>query len=343
MSFDRFLQYLGIFFIALVISLIITPIVAKIARVFKILDMPGKHKLHKKATPRLGGLAIFSAYFLSLYLTNNLDSSVGLIIFGGMAILLLGILDDIFRVPAVIKLIFITILTFILAHQGLYLEVLGKSLFYANLFITLLWIVGVTSAFNAVDNMDGLAGGLGAIASVTFFIIAIRTLQWEWATLAVALCGALLGFLKYNFHPAKIFMGDSGSLFLGFTLACIGIKGGWSTNPIKASVIPILVLGVPIFDLSYSVIRRWMEGTVKGVINAIAFCAKDHLSHRLVKLGLKETRSVLFVYLIAVCVSIGAIVLQNASRWDAALLLFQFILIFITVMIVIGITKKIKG
>lgn len=338
---SRFLQYLVVFLIALGISYFVTPIIARLARTFKILDKPAKNKLHKKPIPRLGGLAIFIAYFLSLLITGNLDSSSGIIIIGGTAVLALGILDDIFKVPAVIKFIFIAILTYMLARQGLAVSLFGRF-FYLNLFITLLWIVGVTSAFNAVDNMDGLSGGLGAIAAITFFIIAIRTFQWGWAALAVALCGALLGFLRYNFNPAKIFMGDSGSLFLGFTLASLGIRGEWSTNAIKASIIPILVLGVPIFDLAYIVIRRWTEGTARGVVNAITFCAKDHLSHRLLTLGFKQRISVLFIYLIAICVSIGAIVLQNAPRWDAALLLLQFVLIFIIVLILIGITKRIK-
>jgi UDP-GlcNAc:undecaprenyl-phosphate GlcNAc-1-phosphate transferase len=206
----------------------------------------------------------------------------------------------------------------------------------------LLWIVGVTAAFNAVDNMDGLAGGLGAIAAFVFFIIAIRTSQWGWAALTVALCGALLGFLRYNFKQAKIFMGDSGSFFLGFTLASIGLRGEWSNNTIKASIIPILVLGVPIFDLSYIVITRWFRGTTKDLVEVISFCAKDHLSHRLVKLGLKQHIGVMFIYLIAISVSIGAIVLQNAAKWDAVLLFLQFVLIFIIVLILISLTKRMR-
>ena len=341
MAPDRLFLYLKIFLIALGVSFIVTPGVAKLAKNLGILDKPAKNKLHKKAVPRLGGLAIFIAYFFSLYITENLGSSSAIIIFGGAAILVLGILDDIFKVSAVIKFIVLFILTYLLARQGVVVRLFG-DLFYLNLFITLLWIVGVTSAFNAIDNMDGLAGGVGAIATVAFFVIGMRTFQWEWIVLAAALCGALLGFLPHNFHPAKIFMGDSGSLFLGFTLAAIGVKGGWSTNPIKASIIPVLVLGVPIFDLAYIVIRRWREGTAKGFVKALTFCAKDHLSHRLVGLGLSQGVTVLFIYLIAVCVSIGAIVLQNARRWDAVLLLLQFILIFITVLILLSITRREK-
>jgi UDP-GlcNAc:undecaprenyl-phosphate GlcNAc-1-phosphate transferase len=338
---SRFLQYIIVFLIALLVSYFITPLIARLATTLKIVDRPARNKFHKKTTPRLGGVAIFIAYFVSLFLTKNLDFHSGIIVLGGAAIMLLGVLDDIFRVPAVIKLLFIAILTYILATEGVVLA-LFKDLFYLRLLITLLWIVGVTSAFNAVDNMDGLAGGLAAISALTFFIISIRTLQWEWSVFAIALFGALLGFLRHNTHPAKIFMGDSGSLFLGFTLASLAIKGGWSTNPIKASIIPILVMGVPIFDLGYIVIRRWMDGTTKGFVNAITFCAKDHFSHRLVKIGLGQKTSVLFIYLIAICSSIGAIVLQNAPKWDGVLLFLQFILIFITVLLLLNITKRMK-
>ncbi len=339
--FNMAFRYLLAFLISLGVSWFITPLIIRLALRFKILDVPEKNKIHKKATPRLGGVAIFIAYFVSLLLTNSLNSGCSLIVFGGLVVLLLGALDDIFRVPAVAKFITIFILTLFLASKGLLLNTFG-SIFLLNLFITLIWIVGVTSAFNAVDNMDGLSGGIGLIASITFFVIAIRTSQWDWAILAIALSGALIGFLRYNFSPAKIFMGDSGSFFLGFTLASLGITGDWSHNSVKASIIPVLVLGVPIFDLSYIVIRRWIEGTAKGFINAITFCAKDHLSHRLTNLGFSQRVSVLLIYLISICVSIGAIVLQNAPNIEAILLFSQFILIFITVVILISITKRIK-
>ncbi len=169
---SRYLQYMIVFLIALLVSYFITPLIARLATALKIVDKPARNKFHKKTTPRLGGVAIFIAYFLSLYLTRNLDFHSGVIVLGGAAIMLLGVLDDIFRVPAVVKLLFIAVLTCILATEGVVLT-LFKDLFYLRLLITLFWIVGVTSAFNAVDNMDGLAGGLAAISAVTFFIISI--------------------------------------------------------------------------------------------------------------------------------------------------------------------------
>ncbi len=337
----KFLNYLIIFLASLLLSYLITPLVALIATRFKIIDVPAKNKLHKKSIPRLGGVAIFIAYALPLLLINGFNFSARTILFGGLLILIIGAIDDVQRVSAVYKLTFIFAVTLLLASQGVILRLFHEFVII-SFALTLFWVAGVTSAFNAVDNIDGLAAGLAFIAAATFFIIAIRTSQWALASLSAALTGATLGFLRYNFHPAKIFMGDSGSLFLGFTFASLGIMGEWSINPIKASLIPILVLGVPIFDLAYIVIRRWLDGVTKGIIEAITFCAKDHLSHRLVYLGLNQRMSVLFIYLISVCVSIGAVVLQNAAKSDAVLLLAQFILIFVTVLLLISLTKRLK-
>lgn len=334
-------KYLIIFLTSLLLSYFLTPLVAFIARRLNAIDLPGKDKLHKKTTPRMGGLAIFTAYAVSIIFCNCYDSAAIIILLGGFLILTIGILDDIWRVSAIYKLAFIFLITIMLSSQGVALGMFHK-LPIISFFFTLLWIGGVTSAFNAVDNMDGLATGLAFIAATTFFVIAIRTSQWAMASLSVALMGSTLGFLRHNFNPARIFMGDSGSLFLGFTLASLGIMGEWSNNPVKASIIPILILGVPIFDLMYIIIRRWMDGVTAGITEAITFCAKDHFSHRLVYLGLSQKMAVLFIYLIGACVSIGAIVLQNAAKSDAVLLLLQFILIFVTILIIISLTRRLK-
>lgn len=338
---ERLWDYSIIFLASLLLTYLITPLVGFAATAFKIIDKPAKNKLHTKTTPRLGGTAIFIGYSVPIILMNGFDHGAKTILLGGFLILIIGIFDDIRRVSAVYKLIFIFAITLLLAKQGI-----GLKLFHGfpvmSFFLTLLWVAGVTSAFNAVDNMDGLAGGLAFISAAAFFIIATRTAQWALAGLSAALMGSTLGFLRYNFHPAKIFMGDSGSLFLGFTFASLGVMGEWSVNPVKASIIPILILGVPIFDLAYIVIRRWLDGVTKGIIEAITFCAKDHLSHRLIFLGLNYRMAVLFIYLISICGSIGAVVLQNAAKSDAILLFVQFVLTFATILIIISLTRKLK-
>lgn len=338
---ERLWNYVVIFLLSLLLSYFVTPLVGFIATAFKVIDEPAKNKFHKKPTPRLGGVAIFIGYSVPLILINGFDGGARTILLGGFLILIIGILDDIRRVSAVYKLIFIFIVTLLLAGQGIGLR-LFHDLPAVNFLLTLLWVAGVTSAFNAVDNMDGLAAGLALISAVTFFIIALRTSQWALAGLSAALIGSTLGFLRHNFHPAKIFMGDSGSLFLGFTLASLGFMGEWSENPVKASIIPILVLGVPVFDLTYIVIGRWLDGVTRGIVEAITFCAKDHLSHRLMLLGLNYKMAILFIYLISICISIGAVVLQNAEKVDAILLFIQFILTFSAVLMIINLTRKLK-
>jgi len=333
--------YAVIFLSSLLLSYFITPLIGFIATKLKIIDEPAKNKFHKKPTPRLGGVAIFISYSVPLILINGFDHGAGTILLGGFLILAIGVVDDIRRVSAIYKLIFIFIVTLLLARQGIGLKIF-HDLPAVSFLLTLLWVAGVTSAFNAVDNMDGLAGGLALISAATFFMIALRTSQWALAGLSIALVGSTLGFLRHNFHPAKIFMGDSGSLFLGFTLASLGFMGEWSENPVKASIIPILVLGVPVFDLAYIVIGRWLDGVTKSVVEAITFCAKDHLSHRLIILGLSYKAAILFIYLVSICISIGAVVLQNAAKADAILLFIQFILTFMTILIIINLTKKLK-
>lgn len=338
---ERLWNYAIIFLLSLLLSYLITPLIGFFAAKLKIIDEPAENKFHKKPTPRLGGVAIFISYSVPLILINGIDHGARTILLGGLLILSIGILDDIKRVSAVYKLIFIFIVTLLLARHGIGLR-LFHDLPAVSFLLTLLWVAGVTSAFNAVDNMDGLAAGLALISATTFFIIALRTSQWALAGLSVALIGSTLGFLRHNFHPAKIFMGDSGSLFLGFTLASLGFMGEWSENSVKASIIPILVLGVPVFDLAYIVIGRWVDGVTKSIVEAITFCAKDHLSHRLILLGLNYRTVILFIYLVSICISIGAVVLQNAAKADAILLFIQFILTFITILMIINLTRKLK-
>ena len=209
-----------------------------------------------------------------------------------------------------------------------------------NLLITMLWLVGVTSAINALDHMDGLAGGVSVIAALAYFAVSVQSGQAHWAIISLALMGSLLGFLCYNKHPAKVFMGDSGSFFLGFSLASIGIMGGWSANPLKAAIIPIAVLSVPIFDLCYVIIARRFNGTTNSIIESIAYCGKDHIGHRLHKLGFSQTLAVTMVYLIAFAIAISALTIRQANYLESILLLIQIIMIYVIIAIFMEITLK---
>lgn len=331
-------SYLWVFFVSLGLSYIGTFIISVIVRKMGILDYPDERKIHLKPTPRLGGVPIYIAYVVAItYACPHSPQERGIML-GGLLPLFIGMVDDIKRIPATVKLLSLVLGTLILWHYGIRLSLFRIEA--VNLIFTILWIVGLTSAFNAIDNMDGLAAGVAFIASSCYFVVAVQTFQWWWGALAVAIMGSSLGFLKHNFKPARIFLGDSGSFFLGFTLAAMGVMGGWSAHPVKASIIPILILGVPIFDLSYVIVARRLSGLTESLRDVITFSGRDHFSHRLVELGLSERKAVLFIYLVSVCVGIGAIVLRNARRIDAMLLLSQFLIIFSVIIILMRLAKR---
>lgn len=325
---DTTLLYLKLFFTSFLVTLVTTPMVRSLALRFGVLDYPGETRVHTRPTPRLGGVAIFLGFVLSIVLFSNYRATEGILV-GGAIILLIGLVDDIRGLSATVKLLLILTATYFLSHYDIVLTIFQN--YYLNLLFTLLWVVAVVSAFNAVDNMDGLACGLAFIAATGYFLIALQTYQMQWGLLALALMGSTLAFLKYNFNNASIFLGDSGSFFLGFILATLGIMGQWSTNPVKACVIPTLILSVVNADLTYTLIKRYRKGVTTSLSEIIAFRGKDHLSHRLVSLGLSPRGAVLFMYLFSLCALIGAIVLKNARPIDAALLLVQFLFIFLII------------
>jgi UDP-GlcNAc:undecaprenyl-phosphate GlcNAc-1-phosphate transferase len=338
------LNYLAVFAAAAVISYLLGFIIKSLAKSLGIIDKPAEGKLHQTPTPRLGGLAIFLGFACSLLLSHYispLGSQRWAIIIGALMTMIIGAIDDITAsrggIPAVIKLLLLFGITYLLSLSDIIVHL--PFPYFINLIITMIWLVGVTSAFNAMDNMDGLASGLALIASMAYLAVAIQTGQWVWGFISAALIGANLGFLRHNFYPAKLFMGDSGSFFLGFTLAALGIMGGWSTNPFKASLVPIIILGLPLLDLAYVIFRRYRQGITHGIKEIITYSAQDHFSHRLKTLGFSHKQTVLLAWLISFCVSCGAFILRNTSKEQAVLLLLQFVLI---VLIVFTIVSRIK-
>jgi UDP-GlcNAc:undecaprenyl-phosphate GlcNAc-1-phosphate transferase len=252
-----------------------------------------------------------------------------------------GAVDDwVGGIPGFYKLITLFVVTLILWRFGVRLNVFKNDIL--DITFTTLWIVGVTSAFNGTDNMDGLASGIAVIVATMFFVIAIQvylvhntetSLSW-FGMLAIGLIGANAGFLIYNFNPARIFMGDSGSFFLGFTLAALGVMGEWTENRIISCTIPVLILGVPIFDFAYIIIARIWRGDTRTVRAVIDHCAPDHLSHRLVWFGFSQRQAVLFVYLISMALGVTGILLRNSDSYlDSQLALFQGVAIVAIVII----------
>lgn len=340
-----FERYIFAFTVALFLSLFLTGVSVFLLKKLNIMDWPGHRKIHTKPVPRMGGVAIYIAFIIPMIAIMYFDDTQKGIIIGSGIALLVGAVDDIWHVSAVIKLISLFTLTILIWRYGVVTSFpfhrIGLNSEIINLLITMLWLTGICSAVNALDHMDGLAGGVSLIAAFAYFAVSVQTGQFFWGLLSISLAGSLLGFLCFNRHPAKIFMGDSGSFFLGFSLASIGIMGGWSENPVKAAIIPTAVLSIPIFDLCYVIVSRVLNGTTNSIKDSITYCGKDHIGHRLCKLGLSQPVAVKMVFLISATVAISALVIRRADFLESMLLFIQIVMIYILLAIFLSFINKV--
>ncbi len=288
------------FFLAFIIALISTPVIKKIAFHIGAVDRPGARKVHSRAMPRMGGLAIYLAFTLTVLIMEPMSRELIGLLTGGTLILILGLIDDIKDIPPRVKLlgqVFAAGVCVAFGVKVIFLTNPFGSLLYLKwhgidfgIPLTILWIVWVTNALNLIDGLDGLAGGLASIAAMTIAIIAWHEGQMLVVLPAVALSASIIAFLKYNFHPAKIFMGDSGSLFLGYMLAGMSVIGLTKGAAVISVFIPVLILGIPIFDALFAIIRRYINN------QPIFKADKEHLHHRLLALGLSHRQTVFVIY-----------------------------------------------
>jgi len=299
-------NYLLVFAAALVVTVIATPFARRIAPSLGMLDQPEARKLHGTPVPLLGGAAMYGAFLVALLAFSdvlNLPQLLGILI-AATAVSLLGIWDDRRRLGPMVKLAGQMGAAAFLAGSGTQVLLFADPL--PNYVITIIWTVGITNSLNLLDNMDGLSGGVAAVASAVFLVLAILHGQYLVAILSAALLGACLGFLRYNFNPASIFMGDGGSLFLGFILAAVGVRLRFPGQPTMITwMVPVLVLGVPLFDTLLVVVSRLRRG-----LNPLTTPGRDHLSHRLVALGMTQRQSVLLIY--AFCCGFGLLAITTA-------------------------------
>ncbi len=301
--------YMLIFAGALLFAVGGTPLARRLALHLGIIDQPSARKLHKSPRPLLGGVAIYGACVLALLIFEDRFRVPQLvsILLGATLMSFLGIWDDRWGVRPILKLIGQILAALILILTGVQVQLFSAPVL--NVAITVFWVVGITNAFNLLDNMDGLSGGVGAVAAAFFLLLAAMSDQYLVGGLAAAVLGACLGFLKYNFNPSSIFMGDAGSLFLGFMLAALGIKLRFpSRHFIVTWMVPVMVLGLPIFDTTLVVISRLRRG-----LNPLTTPGKDHVSHRLVRMGLTQREAVLVLYLVCGALGVLAIFLTQAS------------------------------
>lgn len=280
------------------------PLIIRLSHRVGALDRPHTYKTHQEPVALLGGVGIYLAFASTVFTVLRFPQpeqymDIFAIVAGGFLVLMLGVIDGFKPIWAVAKLGVLLLVTMLLSRFGVRISLTG--IWGVDLALTLMWIAGVSSAMNSMDNMDGAAGGTAAIASFWTFYVSWYTGAWgqpHVSFVAIALMGACLGFLRYNWTPARIFLGDNGSLLLGFLLAALTVQCGWSRGDrIKAIIVPCAILCVPLYDITLSTILRIVRGVVKNPVEAIVYCGRDHLSHRLVALGLSKREAVLVLYL----------------------------------------------
>jgi len=301
--------YLLVFAGALVLAIGATPVARFLAPRMGIIDHPEARKIHQRPVPRLGGAAILlTVIVVALVLGERYNfNQFGTILVGATGISFMGLVDDRWGLRPLIKLIAQIAAALLLYASGVYVGTFHQPVL--NLIMTVLWVVYITNAINLLDNMDGLAGGVAAIAAVHFALMCSFSGQYLVGALSIALLGACLGFLFYNLNPASIFMGDSGSLFLGFMLAATGIKLRFPENVTFVTwMVPVLVLGVPVFDTALVVVSRLRRG-----LNPLTNPGRDHVSHRLVAAGMSRREAVLTLYVISLIFGLLAIFVTRAS------------------------------
>lgn len=324
------------FLVALAASILVTPVAIRLAPKIGAVDIPlDNRRMHTKTMPRFGGLAIFAGSTTAMLIFLKFDPRVVTIVMGGALIYILGVIDDIKHLSAKVKFLGQTFVALIMYVNGIRIEFLTNFFGEGNsqlgdvlcFIITMVWIVGITNTVNLIDGLDGLAAGTAAIASLCIAYTAYIHGTYLAAGAMLALAGATLGFLPYNFYPAKIFMGDGGSLYLGFMLATLSVLGTVKSATLVTMIIPVLVLGVPIFDTFFAIFRRFVNK------RPIMEADKGHLHHRLMKLGYGQRRATLMLYGITAIMGVAAVLFSRGLYVETlglTAITFMYIYIFLT-------------
>ncbi|MBR4020186.1 MAG: undecaprenyl/decaprenyl-phosphate alpha-N-acetylglucosaminyl 1-phosphate transferase [Firmicutes bacterium] len=315
------------FFTSFALSLAFVPISMQLAPLIGAVDIPKDgRRMHTKAMPRFGGLAIFVGTMGSLIIYAGSHDKILPVIIGGTLIYLLGVADDLMNLPAKFKFLAQTGVAVLMYSMGLRITLItnffGEGALHfgdiACFVVTVLWIVGITNTINLIDGLDGLAAGLAAIASLSIAYVAyIHGDKYGMLVVCLAmmcLAGSCAGFLPFNFHPAKTFMGDGGSLFLGFMIAVLSVVGPLKKTTVLAVVVPVIVLGIPIFDTAFAILRRLASG------RPIMEADKGHLHHRLMDSGYGQKRAVLMLYGISGIMGMAAVLVSRELLKDAIVL-----------------------
>ena len=321
--YDFLNAVIAVIFAALM-AFVTTPIARVLAFKIGAVDDPKKddgRRMHKEPMPRLGGLAIFFSFVLSVLLFYGVSKFTLSMIAGALLISIIGVLDDVFRLRALYKfLVHIAAAGLVVWQGGVLVErinIFGDYIHFGifSIPLTILWIAGLINAINLIDGLDGLACGISSISAISLLIVTILIGEFQIAILIAILAGSCIGFLPFNMAPAKIIMGDTGSTLLGFVLAIVSIQGVFKVHAVITFIIPFLILGVPIFDTTFAMIRRVLSGRHPFSAD------RGHLHHRLIDMGFNTKQTVRILYAVSALLGISSIMLVTQKIWFAIIII----------------------
>ena len=312
--------------IAFMVSFALTPVVKILAQKVGAMDVPGEaRRVHDHPIPRMGGLAIFLGFIVSMLLFVDITQEVRGILLGSIIIVITGVIDDIISLRAWTKFLIQILSAVIAVLHGVVINVVSNPNVFSSqeaivlgwlaIPLTVLWIVGITNSVNLIDGLDGLAVGVSTISCVTILVVALLVSEPNVALIVAALAGACIGFMPYNLNPAKIFMGDTGATFLGYILATLSVTGLFKMYAIISFAVPFLILGVPIFDICFAFLRRIAKG--QNPMKA----DRGHVHHRLIDMGFSQKQAVAISYMLAAILGLAAVLLTSSGELKALILI----------------------
>lgn len=316
------------FAVAMAISFAMTPVAKSFAQRVGAIDVPDARRVHDHPIPRMGGLAIFIGFVLSVALFAEIDRQLQGILLGAVIVVTVGVIDDIVQLKAIVKLIFQILAALVAVYHGVEIDILSSLNFFGtgeyfslgalSIPITVFWIVAITNSVNIIDGLDGLAVGVSAISSIVMLVLSILVADGSVAVVIAGLAGACIGFMPYNLNPAKIFMGDSGSLLLGYVLSTVSIIGLFKFYAIISFVVPFLVLAFPLFDTTFAFFRRILKG------QSPMHADRGHLHHRLIDMGMSQKQAVAVLYSVSAVLGLVAVVLTTGGIMRVVLIVVTF-------------------
>lgn len=319
--------------VAFIVANLVTPLVMKFAKQVGAMDIPDeKRHIHKAPTPRMGGLAIFLGFLLSVLVFANITTQVRGILIGAILIVVVGAIDDVLNLNAWLKFGVQIIAAVIAVLSGVLINVVSNPLLITSgqaltigvlsVPVTILWIVGVTNSVNLIDGLDGLACGVSTIASLSMLAVSmlVSDANSNVAIILAALCGACLGFLPFNLNPAKIFMGDTGALLLGYILATVSVIGMFKFYAIITFILPVLALAVPLLDTVFAFTRRMLNGQSPFTAD------RGHFHHRLLDIGLNQKQAVAVLYAVSAILGLAGVLITSTGTVRMIVALMSFLI-----------------